>query len=171
MCIRDRLKGESVGEAIVTFQINNTEVTQEVAFTVVPKEGELEILHAPIPDVQDFPDLSMLTGAVNTDKVRAYETKLGLRIYESTRWDEYAHLYVTSKEKVSQTNFNRCLLYTSIRHLLIYDVFLQKLEAIDEFVEVAGNLYRLVKAYLIPSKLDISLFVNNLLALYDIVEE
>ena len=105
------LKGESVGEAIVTFQINNTEVTQEVAFTVVSKEGELEILHAPIPDVQDFPDLSMLTGSVDTDKVRAYETKLGLRIYESTRWDEYAHLYVTPKEKVSQTNFNRVNYY------------------------------------------------------------
>ena len=105
------LKGESVGEALVTFQINNTEVTQEVAFTVVPKEGELEILHAPIADVQDFPDISMLTGSVDTNKVRAYETKLGLRIYESTRWNEYAHLYVTPKDKVSQTNFNRVNYY------------------------------------------------------------
>ena len=105
------LKGVSVGEAIVTFQINNTKVTQEVAFTVVPKEGELEILHAPISDVQDFPDLSMLTGSVDTDKVRTYETKLGLRIYESTRWDESAHLYVTTKEKVSRTNFNRVNYY------------------------------------------------------------
>lgn len=106
-----RLKGVAVGEAIVTFQICDTDVSQEVAFTVVPKEGELEVKHPTIPDVRDFPDLSILTGTVDTELIRTYETQLGLRFYESTRWDAYAHLYVTPAGKVGQTNLNRVNYY------------------------------------------------------------
>lgn len=107
----NKIKGVAVGEAVLTFQINDTEVSQEVEFTVVPKEGELEIKHPVLPDVQDFPDLSMLTKKADVAEIKAFETTLGLRHFESTLWDENAHLYVTSSENIDKTNFNRVNYY------------------------------------------------------------
>lgn len=101
----------AVGEAVVTFQVKDTEVKTQVSITVVPKEGGLEIAHATLPEVKDFPDLSMLTGAVNTEKIADFEATLGLRNYEATRWEASAHLYVTPEEKRIQTNLNRVNYY------------------------------------------------------------
>lgn len=107
----NKLIALSVGETLVTFKINDTEVKKQISISVVPKNEAVEIVHAPLPNVKDFPDLSLLTGTVNTDKIREYETSLGLRLYEATRWEANAHLYVTPKDKLAQTNIYRVNYY------------------------------------------------------------
>jgi hypothetical protein len=105
------LKGLGAGEAVITFQISDSDVRQQVSITVIPQAEPIEIAHSTLSDARDFPDLSLLTGTVDTNQIKEYEGSLGLRTFESTRWDAYAHLYVTPQDNLAKTNFYRVNYY------------------------------------------------------------
>lgn len=61
--------------------------------------------HATIPDVKDFPDVAdFFGGAINADKIKAYEQKLGFREFDASQSKNNNFAFNTKEDRIDASN-------------------------------------------------------------------
>lgn len=80
--------------------------TMQIEFVKVPEQKDINVAHAVIPDVKDFPDYkTFITG--DAAKMKEFEAKLGLREFYAEESDEAQKnlMFLTTETAMAQSNF------------------------------------------------------------------
>ncbi|MFR6436189.1 Ig-like domain-containing protein [Porphyromonas sp.] len=80
--------------------------TMQIMFVKVPEKKDINVAHAVIPDVKDFPDYkTFITG--DAAKMKEFEAKLGLREFSAKDSDEANKnlLFLTTETAMAKSNF------------------------------------------------------------------
>lgn len=80
--------------------------TMQIEFVKVPEKKDINVAHAVIPDVKDFPDYkTFITGDVA--KIKAFETELGFREFSAENSNEAKKnlMFLTTETAMAQSNF------------------------------------------------------------------
>ena len=80
--------------------------TMQIEFVKVPEQKDINVAHAVIPDVKDFPDYkTFITG--DAAKMKEFEAKLGLREFSAGDSDEANKnlLFLTTETAMAKSNF------------------------------------------------------------------
>lgn len=78
----------------------------QIEFVKVPEQKDINVAHAVIPDVKDFPDYkTFITG--DAAKMKEFEAKLGLREFYAEESDEAQKnlMFLTTETAMAQSNF------------------------------------------------------------------
>ena len=80
--------------------------TMQIEFVKVPEQKDINVAHAVIPDVKDFPDYkTFITG--DAAKMKEFEAKLGLREFYAEESDEAQKnlMFLTTETAMAKSNF------------------------------------------------------------------
>lgn len=101
-----------VGDISITVMASDEPVTGENGqpdtklFIRFLTENVATAEHATIPDVKDFPDVAdFFGGAINADKIKAYEQKLGFREFDPSQSKDNNFAFNTKDERIDASNF------------------------------------------------------------------
>lgn len=100
-----------VGDISITVMASDEPVTGENGqpdtklFIRFLTENVATAEHATIPDVKDFPDVAdFFGGAINADKIKAYEEKLGFREFDASQSKDNNFAFNTKEDRIDASN-------------------------------------------------------------------